>query len=209
MKAMMNHLLSFLMLLGILLAASPIAALSYDESSSGDLSGDPAAPTSLAFELGTNTVSGEVDGLFDTRDYLSFSIGDGQALTSLRLLEYADTLLPIPANRGFHALAAGPSSFIPSPTTAARFLGGDHLDSVAVGTDLLSALANAPLAGTGFSTPLGPGTYTYHVQQTDPIGVRYALEFVVVPEPSTGLLLLSGLALMGSPKRRDASRRLV
>jgi hypothetical protein len=192
-----------------LLSASPVLALDYDESRDGDLSELPDAPTSLALEPGSNIVTGRLDGIGDIRDYMSFTIPSGQALSSILLLEYVNAELSfLPGNRGFHAIAAGPTSFIPSTTTAGLFLGGDHLDAQPTVVDLLPILAGAPLAGTGFDVPLGPGTYTYHVQQTSPEATAYSLEFVVVPEPSTAVLLLGGLALMrvaGRARRDEAA----
>jgi hypothetical protein len=188
----------------VLLGAGAAPALVYDESMDGDLSEDPASPTPLVFGMGGNTLIAQVDGVEDV-DYLTFTIGDAQALDAILLLEYVNADLPIlPGNRGFHAIAAGPTSFIPSPSTADQFLGGDHLDAQDSIVDLLPILATAPLAGTGFEVPLGPGTYTYLVQQTTPEPTRYSLEFVVVPEPSAALLLLGGLVVMGlgAPSRR-------
>jgi hypothetical protein len=63
--------------------------------------------------------------------------------------------------------------------TEASFLGGDHVDGVNEGTDLLPALADGEPAGAGFSIPLGEGTYTYLIQQTGPQVSGYALVFAL------------------------------
>jgi len=43
-----------------------------------------------------------------------------------------------------------------------------------VTTNVLTNLAAAPLAGSGFSTPLGAGSYTINVQQTV-LGISFAV----------------------------------
>jgi hypothetical protein len=84
-----------------------------------------------------------------------------------------------PGNRGFHAINAAPPASSPGAATAGSFLGGDHLDAAPPGTDLLPALADGMPAGTGFTAPLGPGTYSYLIQQTGPQISGYSLKFVV------------------------------
>jgi PEP-CTERM motif len=178
------------------------AAIVWAESINGDLSSDPAAPTHITFQLGSNIINGSVFTGTDTRDYITFTIGAGFQLASLRLLVYDDlgTGTPNDGNTGFHAINLGATSFIPSVTTADQFLGGDHLNPP-VGVDLLPTLAAAPLAGTGFTVPLGPGTYSYLVQQTGPQLTGYSLEFNVVPEPSSAVLSLVGFGLLARRQR--------
>jgi hypothetical protein len=164
-----------------LLVAASCAPLDYDEAVDGDLSSDPGAPTPLHFSPGKNLVTGRVttSAPADTRDFLTFTIHHGTALTALRLVSYRDLPDGAPGNRGFHAINAGPTSFVPSAATAGNFLGGDHVDGTAEGTDLLPALADGTPAGTGFTVPLGPGTYSYVIQQTGPQVTGYTLEFVI------------------------------
>jgi PEP-CTERM motif len=181
------------------------AAIVWAENINGDLSSDPAAPTPITFQLGSNIINGTVFTGTDTRDYITFTIGAGFQLTSLRLLVYDDlgTGTPNDGNTGFHAINLGATSFIPSVLTADQFLGGDHLNPP-VGVDLLPTLASAPLAGTGFTVPLGPGTYSYLVQQTGPQVTGYSLEFDVVPEPSSVVLAMVGI---GALVRRQRLRK--
>ena len=189
-----------------LLLAGQASALSYDEGIDGDLSGDPLNPTFLAFDVGLNTITGSVttSAPADTRDYITFTIGSGQTLDSILLFDYDDpaTGPPNDGNRGYHAIDAGTTSVIPSGGTASDLLGGAHLDPLTPGTDTLPILASAPQGGTGFSTPLGPGDYTYLIQQTGPQVSNYSLGFVVTPEPTTATLLLSGLWVLGRRARR-------
>lgn len=202
----MRNLASFLvLLLLILLASSPAAAVVvWDESIDGDLSTDPANPTSIAFGGGGGnmTIIGTVQASGDTWDYITFSVSGGQQLAALLLERYVDLPGGGPGDRGFHAINEGSTSFIPSGATSGSFLGGAHLDPAPAGTDLLPVLAAAPQAGTGFSTPLGIGRYSYLVQQTDPELTGYTLTFQIVPEPTTGLLLSAGLLALGWRRSR-------
>jgi hypothetical protein len=181
--------------------ASVSAQVVWDETNMGDLSSDPSAPTGLTLGVGDNIIFGSVGGgaggLADVRDYVTFTIGPGQSLVGLVQLVYVDVVTGGPGNRGFHAINSGSTSFIPDPVTAGMFLGGDHLDPLPAGTDMLPTLASAPLAGTGFSVPLGPGTYSYLVQQTGPELTAYSISLQVVPGPSAlALLGLGGIAAM-------------
>jgi hypothetical protein len=200
---------SFLVAMGVLCSSAALA-LDFDEARDGDLSESPDAPTSIVLDAGSNRVVGIVDGGADARDYMTFTLDPGRMLLEIRLLRYQDAELDfIPGNRGFHALAEGPTSYIPDVSTASLFMGGDHLDPL-IGTDLLAVLATAPLAGTGFEAPLGPGTYTYLVQQTSPAPTRYELELIVaVPEPSTALLVGVGLAVLSARRGRGRGGRAI
>ena len=204
---MLLRLSSVLTFTALLLSSPAVRALDYDDLLDGDFSDLPDAPTPIVLDLGSNEIAGTVDGLFDVRDYVTFTLDPGLALAEIRLLQYTNAELEfIPGNRGFHAIIDGGTSFIPDMDTAGLFLGGDHLDPLPEGTDLLALLAAAPLAGTGFETPLESGTYTYHVQNTSPDFTRYRLEFVVVPEPSTALLMGFGLMSFAAIARRRAPR---
>lgn len=168
------------------LAAPAQAAVIWDESEYGDLSSAAGAPTRLAFRAGSNIVAGSVQLLTDTQDFLQFTILPGLQLTALRLLSYDDPATPAreDGNRGYHALLAGTLGLTPTPANRSAFLGGDHLDPLAPGADLLPLLGGAArLAGVGFSGPLGAGDYVYLVQQTGPELSAYRLDFVLTPVP--------------------------
>jgi hypothetical protein len=182
------------------LTSTASAAVAWDESVDGDLSTDPNAPTPVSFSLGSNLISGSITGPDDIRDYLTFTIPTGMALAELRQLEYVTLPGGEPGNRGFHAIIAGNTSFLPDASNIGNFLGGNHVDPLPVGTDMLPALAAATLGGTGFTIPLGPGTYTYHIQQTTQILTGYSLDFELVPEP-TSLALLT-IAVPALVRRR-------
>ncbi|MEM7465501.1 MAG: hypothetical protein AAF387_01310 [Pseudomonadota bacterium] len=166
----------------------------WDENLNGDLSTDPLTPTEISLSNGANGISGSVQATGDTRDFFTFTLLSGQQLIGIDLVNYTDLNTSGPGNRGFHAIIDGPTSFIPSGGTAGNFLGGDHLE--AGDGDLLAALAAAPLAGTGFAAPLGPGTYTYLVQQTGPQLTGYELNFQVVPLPASVWLFMTAAGLI-------------
>ena len=181
----MLKLVTAVSLSSLFFVGSAQALTTYDEGVDGDLSSDPAAPTAVAFAVGSNVVTGTTttSAPADTRDYLTFTIAAGQALTSIMLDAYA------PADTTFQALAPGATSFIPSGGTSGSFLGSSHVNGGLVGTDILDNMAALPFGGIGFAAPLGPGTYTYLIQQTGPEVTAYSLDFQIVPEPGTAYTL--------------------
>ena len=190
-----KRLLSVVILMGLPIAPASVV---WEESFAGDLAGDPSLPTPLAFSLGNNIVKGRMTASApsDIRDYLTFEIGVGESLVAIRQLFYTDES-GNPGNRGFHALIAGTTSFIPAAENIANFLGSSHLDSLAPGADLLEGLGLAPTGGQGFSSPLGAGTYTYVIQQTGQNVNLYSLDFEVIPEPTTlALAVVVGMATL-------------
>ncbi len=189
-------------LIGFCSAAS--GAIVWDESMDGDLSDDPLAPTGIMFAVGVNGVIG-TDGDADTRDYITFTIEDGYQLDAILLQEYLDVATGGDGDRGYIAINSGDTSAIPDGGNSDSFLGGSHMDPLAAGTDLLAILAAAPLAGTGFDAPLGPGTYSFLIQQTGVEITSYGLDFVVsatVPVPAAVWLLLSAIGVAGGVSRR-------
>lgn len=75
------------------------AASIWDESANDDLSGDGLLPTQLAMTIGPNNVIGITgDGGGGDRDYFSFTVPNGAALTATSLLS--------------NAFVSGSSSFI-------------------------------------------------------------------------------------------------
>jgi len=184
----------------ILSAATASAHDVWNEFNQGDLSSDPNAPTPLVFGLGDNRIIGSVFGTDDARDYITFTIQPGQQLVALLLQQYEDLKSGGEGNTGFHAIIEGDTSFIPDANNIHLFLGAAHLDWAPPGTDILPNLADGGLGAQGFDIPLGPGTYTYHVQQTGPVLTGYTLEFIVVPAPACAGLF--GVMALQSPRRR-------
>ncbi|MEM6751118.1 MAG: PEP-CTERM sorting domain-containing protein, partial [Planctomycetota bacterium] len=130
-------------------------------------------------------------------------IEPGEFLAEILLLEYddPDTAGVNDGNRGFHALFDGDVAALPA---FGNNLGGNHLDPLAFGTDLLPGLAGGGISG-GTGIPggvLGPGTYTYLIQQTGPQTSDYLVDLVVVPEPAAlSMLTLGAVAVL---RRRRA-----
>ena len=171
----MRSLLALLFLAGLTWPAH--AAVVHDESGDGDLSSNPAAPTGLVFSVGGNTVTGTVSNLAANpgeRDYITFTIPAGRKLVSLNLLAYS------PDNLSFAAFNAGATSYIPSAGTDLNFLAGIHPDAGDVGSDLLPLFVSSAVTTNSLPAPeLGPGTYCFLIQQTNPVIQSYSLEFVV------------------------------
>jgi hypothetical protein len=188
---------------------TPSLAIAYDEAVDGDLSGMAASPTPVTFVLGTNVVAGRVTSSVpaDTRDYLTFTIPAGRQLTALRLVSWGG------GNTGFHAINAGATSFEPSTATDNNFLGGDHILPNAAPAEVLVELLDGDTAGVGTTAPLGPGAYSYVIQQTGPQLSDYRLEFVVSAAPAAAVpasdhksliaLTLTLLAVMLIGRRRS------
>ena len=177
-------------------ASSAGAATLWDESIDGDLSSDGSMPTGISLQLGSNVIDGTVAaGVDDTRDFITFMIGDGQALVAINQLLWEDLPGGGPGNRGFNAISAGSTGEDPDFSNSDFFLGGDHVDAFAPGTNLLPLMGGDEReSGIGFTGPLGAGAYTYVVQQTGGELNGYSLDFVVaalaVPEPSAIVLVL-------------------
>jgi PEP-CTERM motif-containing protein len=191
-------------------AAAPASAVvAYDESVSGDLSNLPASPTPIAFVLGDNIVAGTVGhdatGAVD-RDYFTFTLGVGQALSGIIVLPGTQTL-----GLSFIGLESGSQiTLLPTTSTAAGLLGWTHYSSgnnnnpSDINVNILPRMSTAANGSSGFGT-LGAGTYSVWVQETSPGGaVPYLFNFAVVsvPEPSSWAMMLMGFGLIGVAFRR-------
>jgi len=199
-----------------LLAAAPAKATIYNEAVSGDLSNNPAAPTALTLTLGFNSVIGTVSGFDngDGQDWVSFTIPTGFVMTSYVNAKYHST-----DDQGFTGFQSGPS-FGGDPFMAISYAGYAHFGfaatnpdgsppSTTVGVDLLPLMANPIFAPgtTGFTPPLAAGTYTFLIQQGNPVTTNYRFNMAVrpvqVPESGSSLCLLGmgGLAILALRRR--------
>ncbi|MFT7464825.1 MAG: hypothetical protein ACI9EF_003185, partial [Pseudohongiellaceae bacterium] len=160
----------------VVLSAALSAQVVHDETLDGDLSGSAGSPTVLAFAPGANIVSGSMTNLGDVRDFLTFTVPPGSALVALRQIEYTDGGGSF-GSVGYHGINAGSTSFTPGFGTASNFLGGNHLYTEDSGYDMLVDLSLALTNGSGFSIPLGPGDYSYIIQQTGDPETFYTIEF--------------------------------
>lgn len=183
-------------------AQSAAAVTIWDEGTDGDLSTDPAAPTSVTVAIGTNTVIGSTVGSDQgpDRDVFTFTVPDGSALTQLLLTSFVSD-----DDLAFLALQAGP--VITDPGSADDLLGWLHPSAAFVGTDILDDIGQGAGA-IGFTGPLGPGTYTLLMQQGDPQPVAYGFDLIIdpiaVPEPPMSALFVLGLVALAVARRRRA-----
>ena len=210
----------------LLVAAAPAKATIYNEAISGDLSNDPAAPTALTLTPGLNSVIGTVAGFppegTDPQDWVSFTIPAGFVMTSYVNSKYVST-----DEQGFTGFQSG-SAFSGDEFVAGSYAGYAHFGFAAtnpdgtppsstVGVDLLPLMANPSFAPgtTGFTPPLGPGTYTFLIQQGDPSTTGYRFNMIVrpvsVPESGSSLCLLGigGLAILALRRRLGYSGRRI
>jgi hypothetical protein len=174
-----------------LFATSAGATILHDEGVDGDISNDRLNPTDHMLAFGTNSViATSVSG---DREYLTLTVPAGMQLDSVVLFSYT-SVDPL----SFIAVQSGTTlTEPPTGTDPSNLLGWTHFGPGAgnVGTDILDDLgASAP--AIGFSPPLGPGDYTWWMQQTGVNAATFQFDFNVSPEPATlGLVALVALGL--------------
>ena len=172
------------------------AQIAYDESVSGDLSNSGLTPTVVAVHPGSNLIFGTTGRVTATdRDYFTFTVPTGYVFNSL--IELPGT--NIGGLFSFIGLQVGPQVTLPTnATTAAGLIGWSHYDNSMIGTDLFPLLQTPDTGSSGFSGPLGPGSYSFWIQDFNVGAITYAFDvrLAPVPEPSTyaaagGALLLA------------------
>lgn len=184
------------------------ASVAYDEGVSGDLSNSGTAPTALSVGVGHNEVSGmtgrDQAGVVD-RDYFTFTVAPDQFLTAITLL--SATSLPgrdVENPLSFIGVQSGNEVTVdPAATTAAGLLGWTHYGPGDASSDILDNIG-AGFGATGFTGPLGPGSYAFWVQDTGSGMAAYSFDFIIaaVPEPSSWAMMLTGFGLLGLALRR-------
>ena len=175
-------------------------AVDYDEGVDGDLSGTPAAPTSLGtLDVGANNLTATSGG--GDFDLLTLSIGGGNELASIVLDSYSGPSVSFTGLQGGTIWTEGLGAAI----DASNLLGWAHFGGAALGTDILDNIGTGAGA-SGFVPPLPAGDYTFLLQDTGG-AVSYDLTFNVVPEPSTFVLAGLGCLLVVTAALRGSSRR--
>jgi PEP-CTERM motif len=196
----------------VLFAGSSRATVVWNESVNGDLSNSQSAPTPITLSAGTNSIIGSVVSSTSQTgdpDWVALTVPAGFQLNSDVLAAYTST-----DNQGFTGFQAG-SSFVGNPeTTPSAYAGYAHFGSAAtnpitptnlVGQDLLPLMANPSVAAgaTGFTIPLGAGTYTFLFQQTGASLTSYQFDFGVTAVPEPGSLCLLGLGGLTMLRRKS------
>jgi len=178
-------------------------AVSLDEATVGDFSGDGLAPTVFILDMagasgtpGHNVLSGSTgrgaSGV--DRDYLKVIVPEGFFWTGMRVGQQTTSGGGIGA---FIGLAAGPQMTVStSAISAAGLLGWRHYSAADRGTDILDDMAVSGNFASGFAVPLLAGDYTLWIQELAPgsFAYRFNLTLSPVPEPTPAALLLAGLA---------------
>jgi hypothetical protein len=182
-----------------------VQAADWNEAVNGDLSGNGLAPTLLTMAAGGNAVRGTtgraVAGGPVDRDYFTFTVPAGHELSELTVLAGTSVL----GDGSFIGFMSGNTFTVPPTTeTAAGLTGWTLFGENNIGDDLLGFMSTPSFGSSGFAPPLPAGNYSFWIQETG-VGVStYALSLVVtaVPEPSTALFMLGGLALLAAGRKR-------
>lgn len=136
----------------------------FDEAGGPDASDDRLNPTLISLGSGESTVvvNQRGDAFGRDIDYVTFDVPAGMQLSSLTL----DAFIADAGNQAFLGMQAG-TVFT---TDASSTLPGDLLGGVVYGAQLtgMDLLPQMAQLGTGFSIPLGAGSYTLWFNQTGP-----------------------------------------
>ncbi|MCB1276718.1 PEP-CTERM sorting domain-containing protein [Prosthecobacter sp.] len=195
----------FILIAALALPFGTMRALDWNELNDGDLSGDGNAPTFILFTEGDNLIEGTMGALGGVgpvdADVWTFTIAAGYYLTGINLVSYS---APTSGNQSFMAIDDASTINMSDPSQhLSNGLWTEELDGFGnTYTNLLAILDAGPeFGGTGFDGPLGPGTYTFWIQEGSE-QIQYCIDFVVTPVPEPGSVLLLGLAGMLAWRRR-------
>ncbi len=192
------------------LATTAALAADHDESTDGDLSGDPANPTPVVVDAGDNVITGRTTDVPLDRDMLTLSVPDGVEITEIRLTRFE--LLSAPSDGGM-LVALEMGNQITDLNSSAS-LRGFVIAGVAAGTqqgdDLLDDLGGAPLTAGDWTLWLQNTGSVTDYQLTVVAAAVAVPPAVVAPVPTLGPLglplLLLTVVLVALPRLRAGSQ---
>lgn len=168
-----------LVLVCAILGATAAQAAGYNEKKRGDLSDDGLQPDMVALRPGANVVAGKFgtavkkDGPRTDRDYFTITVAAGQTLDAVWL----DAKTFVGGAYSFIGVQSGPQVTVPPDgNSAEELLGWTHFGSGDEGRDLLPRIG-AGAGAIGFKPPLGPGVYSFWVQELAECACRYRFVF--------------------------------
>lgn len=156
-------------------------------------------------------------------DYVTFTVPTGYVLSQFTVSSGTSILTAPRVDSLFLGLASGGTvSIDPSFSSAAGLLGWALVTQSQVGSDILSTIGSPilppspgdpngtprypgfPVPGaTGFSAPLGAGTYTLWLYDGDaPASYSFNLVTSAVPELATWAMMVAGFGAIGVTLRR-------
>ena len=184
---------------GCMLAGSAAANVIWDEAIDGSLSTDRFNTTDMGtLWAGSNDVLGStVSGI---SKFFTITIGEGDSWTGLIVESWESD-----DDLGFLGVVTGDYfSVDPANPDVTQLMGYVHYGELDVGQDILPTMGMGP-GSQGFTTPVGPGTYSFWVRQGGADLSHWDLNFVV--ESSTvvpgagGLFALAGMGLARRRRR--------
>lgn len=163
-------------LLAAALASTGALAAGYSEKKSGDLSDDGLDPTSVKLKVGANIIDGD-DGADiangPDRDYFTIQVEKGQTLESIVL----DPKTRIGGLSSFIGVQKGKKVTVdPNGGDPSQLLGWTHFHTSDEGTDILPAICQG-FGAQGCTPPLGPGKYSFWVQELSVCKCHYRFIF--------------------------------
>ena len=184
------------------LGSSAFGGTLWNSTVNGPLSTSGLTPTPLGpLTLGDNdvfaTTGSSATGVID-QNYFVVTVPVGFALGSIT--ELPGTV--VGGTASFIGVEAGSQVTVGSnPTTAAGLLGFTLYTTAEINTNILPLMGIPDNGSSGFTPPLGPGQYSFWIQEgaagTFPYGFDLGLVSTAsVPEPGTLTTSLIGLALL-------------
>jgi hypothetical protein len=160
-----------------LAVTSTAHATNYDDVAT-DFSNAYDNPTVLTLTTGSNLITGRTGAMGTVdRDYFRVNVPNGFRLSAINLIS-TDT-----PSASFFGVNAGTVSVNPDTVTAGQMLGYVLFRKSDEGTNLLVSMA-AGSGAQGFVPPLGPGNYTFWMQETGTPIVNYQIDLVLTAAPA-------------------------